>query len=261
MSNEFRLSVSKCKTYLDCKAKYKYTYIDKLPRKTWDFHTTGKFCHKVLEDFHNVYINGNDTPYNVVMSKAFKDAVIEYKAEMTSDMKKECWGIIDQYLRLVTTNKKNNNVANVLACEKNFELLVGGKVILNGMIDRIQLDDDNVLHVADYKTTKNKKYLKDDFFQLLTYAYVIVAEDPSIEKVRASYVLLRHNFEYITKEFNKKEIIKVADKYIDYTDQILKEKEFAPSPSRLCTYCDHIAVCPAGKKMIDPSSVYGEVAW
>ena len=261
MSNEFRLSVSKCKTYLDCKAKYKYTYIDKLPRKTFDFHTLGKFCHKVLEDFHNSYINGNNDPYNIVISKAFKDALVEYKDEMTSEMKKECWQIIDQYLRRITINKKNNNVANVLACEKNFELLVGGKVILNGMIDRIQLDDDNVIHVADYKTTKNAKYLKEDFFQLLTYAYVIISEDPTIEKVRASYILLRHDFEYITKEFDKKEIVKVADKYINYTDQILNEKEFAPNPSRLCAYCDHISVCAAGKKMIDPSKIYGEVAW
>ena len=129
------------------------------------------------------------------------------------------------------------------------------------MIDRIQLDDDNVIHVADYKTTKNKKYLKDDFFQLLTYAYVIITENPSIEKVRASYILLRHNFEYITKEFNQKEIITVADKYIKYTDQILNEKEFAPNPSRLCTYCDHVSICPAGKKMLAPSNIYGEVAW
>jgi RecB family exonuclease len=261
MSNEFRLSVSKCKTFLDCKAKYKYTYIDKLPRKTWSFHTFGKFCHKVLEDFHNVYINGSQEPYNVIMSKAFKDAVTEYKIDMTPEMKKDCWKIIDQYLRIVTTNKKNNLSSNILACEKNFELLVGGKVILNGMIDRIQLDDDNVIHVCDYKTSKNKKYLKDDFFQLLTYAYIIVSEDPEIKKVRASYILLRHNFEYLTAEFNKDEILKIADKYINYTDLIVNEKDFKPNPTRLCTYCDHVNICPEGRKIADPSTIYGSVEW
>ena len=261
MSNEFRLSVSKCKLYLDCALKYKYTYIDKLPRKTFDFHTLGKFCHKVLEDFHNVYLNGSQDPYNQTMSKAFKDAMIEYKAEMTPEMKKECWQLIDQYLRIVTTDKKNNLTANVLACEKNFELLVGGKVILNGMIDRVQLDADNVIHVCDYKTSKNKKYLKDDFFQLLTYAYVIVTEDPGIEKVRASYILLRHNYEYLTQEFTKTEILKVADKYIKYTDQILSETDYKPNPTRLCTYCDHVNICPEGRKIANPSTIYGSVDW
>lgn len=261
MNNEFRLSVSKTKTFLDCKAKYKYTYIDKLPRKTWDFHTLGKFCHKVLEDFHNAYINGSQSPYNVTMSKAFKDAFELYRSEMNPEMKKECWKMIDQYLRLVTSDKRNNLAANVLACEKNFELLVGGKIILNGMIDRVQLDDDNVIHVCDYKTSKNKKYLKEDFFQLLTYAYVIVTEDPSIEKVRASYILLRHNFEYLTAEFSKNDILKVSDKYIKYADQILNEKDFAPNPTNLCRFCDHVNICTEGRKIADPSSIYGEVEW
>jgi len=261
MSNEFRLSVSKTKTFLDCKAKYKYTYIDKLPRKTWDFHTTGKFCHKVLEDFHNTYINGSQEPYNTVMSRAFKGAVEEYRKDLTQDMKKECWQMIDQYLRIVTSNKKNNLTANVLACEKNFELLVGDKVILNGMIDRIQLDDDNVLHVCDYKTSKNKKYLKNDFFQLLTYAYVIVMEDPGVDKVRASYIMLRHNYEYITAEFTKPEILKISDKYLDYADQILKEKDFKPTVSNLCRFCDHVSICPEGRKKADPTNVFGSVEW
>jgi len=94
------------------------------------------------------------------MSKAFKDATLEFKEKMTTEMRSDCWKIIDQYLRMITNDKKNNLPANVIACEKNFAFSVDGKLILNGMIDRIQMDDDNVIHVADYKTTKNKKYLK-----------------------------------------------------------------------------------------------------
>jgi RecB family exonuclease len=256
MSNIFRLSVSKCKTFLDCKAKYKYTYIDKLPRKTWDFHTTGKFCHKVLEDFHNTYINGSDDPYHIVMTKAYKDAIKEYSKDMTAEMKKECRQIIDQYLQLVSKNKQNNVVANVLACEKSFELDIDGKVILNGMIDRVQLDDDNVLHVCDYKTSKSDKYLRKDFFQLLTYAYIMIADNPEIERVRASYILLKHNYEYITKVFNKDEISVVGDQYLSYTDQILNEKNFFPNPTPLCRFCDHAGIC-TGKT----NTKFGETTW
>ena len=73
MTEDLRLSVSKTKTFLDCKAKYKFCYIEKLPRKDWDFHTFGKFCHKVLEDFHNAYVKNNSTePFNIEMGKAFK---------------------------------------------------------------------------------------------------------------------------------------------------------------------------------------------
>jgi RecB family exonuclease len=181
---------------------------------------------------------------------------------MTPEMKKECWGLIDHYLRIITKDKKNNSIANVLAVEKKFELSIGNNVILNGMIDRIQLDADDVLHVADYKTTKNKKYLKNDWFQLLTYGFVMLNEQPDLKKIRASYILLRHDFEYITTEFSIDEILKIKDQYLDYAQQMLNEKEFEPTPSALCSYCDFLEHCPTGKsKSFNNQNIYGEVNW
>ena len=261
MSEDLRLSVSKTKTFLDCKAKYKFCYIEKLPRKEWDFHVFGKFCHKALEWFHQQYIDGCLLPYNTTMTDAFKVAWAEYKDRMTPDMKKECWAILNQYLKNITKDKQSGLPANVIDVEKRFDFAITDNLVLNGAIDRIQLDADGVIHVADYKTTKYKKYLKNDFFQLLTYAYVIVSEDPAIEKVRASYILLRHDFEYITTEFLKDEILSVKDKYQEYARQMLTEKEFAPTPTNLCNYCDYLDKCPAGKSKAFNQNVYGEVTW
>ena len=103
--------------------------------------------------------------------------------------------------------------------------------------------------------------MKKDFFQLLTYAYVIAADDPSITKVRGSYILLRHDFEYITTEFSRKEILKVKDQYEEYAAQMLMEKEFPPNPTALCNYCDYLQSCPAGKSKAFDQQVYGEVTW
>ena len=131
----------------------------------------------------------------------------------------------------------------------------------NGAIDRIQLDDDDVIHVCDYKTAKNKKYLKNDWFQLLTYAYVIVTEDPSIKKVRGSYILLRHDFEYMTVEFDLPEILKVKDKFVEYARQMNTETEFKPNPTPLCNFCDFQNLCPEGKAKSFNNNIYGEVAY
>lgn len=261
-TNILRLSVSKTKTFIDCKKKYKYCYIEKLPRKEWSFHIFGKFCHKVLEDFHNAYIiNNSKLPFNTEMGIAYKAAIKEFGKSMTDDMKKDCWKIIDQYLRIITHDRKNNLSANVIACEKNFDFAVNDKLVLNGMIDRIQIDSDNVVHVCDYKTVKNKKYLKNDFFQLLTYAYVMLLENPELEKVRASYILLRHDFEYITTEFSAPEILKIKDKYIEYANQIVSEKDFAPTTSQLCNYCDFLNECVEGKSKSFNQNTYGESSW
>jgi putative RecB family exonuclease len=261
MTEDLRLSVSKTKTFLDCKKKFEFTYVHKLPRKDWDHHIFGKFCHLVLEEFHKAYIEGCLLPYHITMSDCYKKGLAEYKDKMNPEMKKDCWAIINNYLKMVTAEKTKNLPLNVIAVEKRFEFPVNENIILNGAIDRIQIDADNVLHVADYKTTKNKKYLKDDFFQLLTYAFVMVSEDPTISKVRASYILLRHDFEYITTEFDLKQIMAVKDKYIEYAKQINAEKEFKPNPTALCNFCDYQDQCPEGKSKSFNQNTYGEVSY
>lgn len=255
-----RLSVSKTKTFIDCKAKYNFAYNLKLPKKEFEFHTFGKLCHKILEDFHNAYISGAQEPFNITMKAAYKAAIEEYKDKIKPEMKTEVWNIFNRYLEIISNDKKNKVAATVLACEKPFELVVDNKIVLNGMIDRIQIDQDGVLHIADYKTTKDKKYLKNDYFQLLTYAYVMLSEDPSLELIRCSYIMLRHDFEYITTEFKKDEIVKVESKYIDYFNQIINESEFKASPTNLCRYCDFLDSCKDGKNQYN-SYAYGEVDW
>jgi RecB family exonuclease len=264
MSEDFRVSVSKTKTFNQCKKQYQFNYLLKFPKKDRDYHVFGKFCHKVLEEFHRKYQEGCLLPYNKVMGEAWKEAWSEFKEKMTPEMKKDCWDLINKYLKMIsiTTPVDSNGMpANVIGVEKRFEIPVGENIILNGAIDRIQLDDDNVVHVADYKTTKNKKYLKNDWFQLLTYAYVIFSEDPTVKKVRGSYILLRHDFEYITTEFSLDQIMKVKDKIIDYVEQMKKEIEFEPTPSALCNYCDFLEHCPAGKAKAYNQQIYGEVTY
>lgn len=259
-NKDLRLSVSKTNTYLQCQAKYKFSYVLKLPQKDTIYTIFGKFCHKVLEDFHLEYINGSQEKYNLVMSKAFKSALVEYKEKMTADMRKECWDLINQYLKIVTDDKKNNISANVLAVEKRFEFPITENLVLNGMIDRIQLDDDGIIHVGDYKTIKNKKYLKNNDLQLLTYAYYILFQEyPDAEKVRCSYILLRHDFEYVTYEFTRADVLKVKDQYTEYYDRIVKETEYKPTVSPLCAFCSYVNLCEPGQKKANIFN--GEVTW
>jgi len=261
MPEELRLSVSKTKCFEQCKKQFEFNYILKFPKKERDYHVLGKFCHGVLEWFHKQYIEGCLLPYNITMTDAFKATWEEYKEKMTPEMKKECWAIVDQYLRLVSSNKRDGKPFNVLAVEKRFELPLAGNIILNGAIDRVQLDDDDVLHVSDYKTTKNKKYLKDDWFQLMTYGMVLLNDQPDLKKIRVSYILLRHNFEYITKEFSAAELKGAEKKFIEYATQIRGAKEYPATTSALCNFCDFQEHCVEGKSMSRDNSMYGEVSW
>jgi len=261
MSSELRLSVSKCKTFSDCRKKFHFTYILKLPRKDADYLITGKFAHKALEDFHKHYITDpiSTEPYNRVMAQSFKNAWTEYKDRMTPTMKDECWQMLNDYLKLLN----GKGLPTILAVEEEFEFMISDRVKLIGVIDRIEVDQDGVLNLSDYKTTKNKKYLKDDFFQLHTYAMVQMAANPEIEKIKLSYILLRHNFEQITTEVSRDKIEEIKQKYIEYALQIDEEKEYPANPTILCNYCPFLDQCKEGqtKAFKKPQTIYGEVDW
>ena len=248
------LSVSKVKTFQTCKAKYRYCYIEKLPRKDWEFLTFGKFLHETLENFYKEIINGSTILKNELMTNCFKAAYKNWKAKLKPEQVKEAKEILTQLL------KKDEDIT-VLSVEKEFYIDIDSKILLNGYIDRIQLDPDGMLHVSDYKTTKNKKYLEKDHFQLLTYAFVMCLEDPTLEKVRTSYILLRHGFTSIVKEYSRAEIMKVENEFLEYAKQISDEKLYRPNPGFLCSYCDYYeGICPEGKKM-ESSEKYGVVGW
>lgn len=240
---QLKLSLSKTKTFINCKKQYKYNYILKIPQKEQIYHTFGKFAHKILEDFHNAYINGSDKQFSVEMNIAWKSAIKEFESKLTPELRKECWGIVDSYLKKLYRQQKDNSLPKVLLCEKDFSISLREGLILNGAIDRIQIDPDGVYNVADYKTTKNKKYLKDDYFQLITYAFVLLQDNPDLDKIRGTYILLRHDFEEVSFEFSKDEILEIKQKYIDYADKIIKEVDFEANVNKLCPWCPYSNIC------------------
>lgn len=249
---DLSLSVSKTKTFEDCKAKFKFCYIDKLPRIERDFHTFGKYLHQVLENFHKALI---ETPsrrddWLTVLDEAWDAAYKEYEDKMTGLQYKEAREIVEEYKALL----KEEGLPTVIAVEKPFYINLNKKVLLNGFIDRVQIDPDGMVHVADYKTTKNPKYLKD-FFQVMTYCYALCLEDPSIKKFRASFILLRHNFDYLTQEFTREEVISVAEKFIKAASNIEEEKLWRPNPQFLCKYCDYLDHCKSGKNYLTKKGV------
>ena len=244
---DMTLSVSKAKTFDDCRAKFKFHYIDKLPRIDRDFHIFGKYLHQVLENFHRELIDHPERKedWHPVMKEAWGAAYNKYSGQMTGLQYKEAQEIIDEYKEIL----EEDGLPNVIGVEKNFNINLNNKVLLNGFIDRVQIDLDGILHVADYKTTKDPKYLQD-FFQLMTYSYALCLEDENIKRIRASFILLRHSFDYLTQEFTREEVISVAEKFLRYAFNIEEEKLWRPNPQFLCKYCDFIEHCKEGRNYL-----------
>lgn len=242
----YKLSVSKIKTFETCKAKFRFSYIDHLPKKDWDFLVFGKFAHEVLEKFYLRIIAGDVRLDHIIMSEVFKESFANWKDKLTKQQVDDIKVMVQQYLVRRSDERKNNKSPVVTEVEKKFLININDEFAINGFIDRIQIDPDGVLRVSDYKTSKDKKYLEKDFFQLLTYCYVMLKEQPDLKKIRVSYIMLKHNFDEIVKEFTPETILKVEKKFIQRYDEMQKERLYRPKPSPLCKYCDYADRCPGG---------------
>jgi RecB family exonuclease len=258
------LSVSKINTFNDCKLKYRYCYIERLPRKEWPHHTFGNFAHEILEVFHKNATDIGEKEFSPLMADSFKEVFVKYKDRLTKDQLSEMKDILNKYLIKIVREKKSGELFDLLSVERGFYVdLWGGKILLNGFIDREQKDADGVLHIVDYKTTKNKRYLKKDSLQLLAYAYVKCVEDPELDLVRASFILLRHGSDLMTNEYSRDRALLFEEKLIKYANEINDEKLWRPKTTRLCKFCDYLDVCKYGKSYmdgIDPMK-FGAVDW
>jgi putative RecB family exonuclease len=274
----FGLSVSKVKTFKTCKKQFKFSYIERLPQKEWPFTKFGKFLHEILEKFQKARLAGNLEPDNILISFCFKSSLENWKDKLPKEHITEAKEIISNYLKILDNNRLNNIKEKIIGVEDEFFISINDKYLLNGIIDLIKIDNDNVLHIVDYKSsdlkdekhpeldfTETKKFerYKKDLLQLKLYAYVACLRDPNLEIVRCSYVMLRHNFYHITKEFKKTDIMKMEEYIILHAEKILNERIFRPSPMILCNWCSYIDNCVEGRNFINKpdGKTFGEIEW
>ena len=237
-----KLSASSMKTFDQCPKKYYYNYIAREPRKEWAHFKLGNFCHKVLENFHNIHLKRPDIPLAKLMSMAFTEARKDEEfQDMPEKMLVEAKELIKDYLVFVSSN----GMPNVKGVEKKFNIKITDDILIRGFLDRVDLDEDGQYHIVDYKTTKNVQYL--DPFQLLIYGIWLKDQYKDIDRFKGSYVLLRHKSAPKPYEFNLEDLEECKKKIIGFASKIRtcgEEDKWTPLPSRLCQWCDFMNICP-----------------
>ena len=238
-----KLSASSVKTYEQCPRKYKFNYIDKLPKKHFDHFDLGNLCHKTLENFHKYFITNkyNKKLATKIIGESFGKARLEFP-KLSDALVAEAKQMISNYLKMISSN----GMPSVKSCEKDFDFNLAEDIRIRGFIDRIDTTKDNKFRIMDYKTTKSVQYL--DTFQLLVYGIWLKREYPDIKDFVGAYVLLRHQSKLKEYSFNLVDIEDTEKKLISYANAIRTENTWVTIPSKLCNYCDFKDVCSAQKK-------------
>lgn len=236
------LSVSRMKCYKDCERKYYYKYIEKLPSKEHDYFDLGSLVHGALELFHKVYISDQDVPENPagLMKTAFitQQNLMEKDSLLSNEIIIEARDILKSYMLSL---KQNGLKSKIICVEDDFNIKLTDDYSLQGFVDRLDVDNDGVYHIKDYKTNKNAKYMEP--FQLQSYGIYLLNKYPDIDRFRGSYIMVKLNNQLVSYDFNKEDVIKIKKDIIKIADDICEEEKWTTRPTKLCDYCDYKGIC------------------
>jgi CRISPR/Cas system-associated exonuclease Cas4 (RecB family) len=98
--------------------------------------------------------------------------------------------------------------------------------------------------VVTHNTGKSK-YL--DEFQLLVYALAMWHENPDIKRIKGSYIVLGEASKTIPYSISKTDTERCVAEITKVAGMIRSDQSWEPRPSRLCSFCDFQAACPATK--------------
>jgi CRISPR/Cas system-associated exonuclease Cas4 (RecB family) len=180
-----------------------------------------------------------------------EEGLKEFGKKLTEEQKKETFEIFEIYLSQYLAAQEKGLASKVLAVEDEFYVDLDGKMLLQGVIDRIEVDADLIRKCTDYKTSKEMDFLAKDDFQLMTYCFVDALRNPEEQVFRGSYVMLKHQCQTINFQYTRDQVMKVGEKFLAYAEEIQKEKLFRPTTTPLCYFCDYNSqkLCPEGFQM------------
>lgn len=233
-----RVSYSSLSTYENCPLKYKYAYIERLPRIPSPALSFGQSVHEALRWFYDV-----PTPH-----PPEKESLLEYLSECWVSDGYESPGMELKYYMhamrvLELFHRQNaNDFSLPAALEHRFSIDLGF-CVLNGVIDRLDRDPEGNYEVIDYKTSRRlppRDRLRND---LQLPLYNIAVEDIwGIRPGKSTYYYLVPNQKF-SRRYSASDISGSRDRIRSIVDKI-EAGSFEPRENALCPWCDFRRNCP-----------------
>lgn len=240
------LSASSIGTWKQCRLKYKFAKIDKLPDPSGWEAVLGNFVHDVLEDL--LHMPPKDRHLESVRGLARAQWDDKWGAALAAlevdlaDMKRRAWDCLEGYFRL-------EDPAKVVPAglEHQINASIDG-VPIKGFIDRWE-NHSGSIHVVDYKSgayPKKREWQDEKYVQLLIYAYALEAEQGiPAGSVELLFVRDRRRLHKRVTDDDMALVESVVRTTYDQIQLACETEDFEPSPSRLCDWCNYKNICPA----------------
>ncbi len=247
------LSPSRVGDFLNCPLLYRFRSIDRLPEPPSAAAVRGTVVHRVLEQLFDLPAPDR-TPEraDAMLAPAWAElqeaepAVAsmfpvdgpEIAAWLTS-----CSDVLARYFRL-----EDPRWLEPAERELYVETLTDAKLLLRGVIDRVDVARDGAIRVVDYKTSAspNEMFEGKALFQLKFYALVLWRMRGVVPKMLQLVYL--GNSEVLTYEPDEQDLLATERKVLAVWDAIraaTERRQFEARKGAGCRWCAHQAICPA----------------
>ena len=249
MAKNIKLSATRINSFLSCKQKYWFSYMDKLPKLSNPSFKLGLAVHESLE------LAGQIWQQKEKFSKADTEKIMQKYDEISVRE-----GIEDHEVHQEGKDLVRKRLKNFLAGRKVLDLEIkfgfwgpdGGKnvtsdlgVPLMGAIDKVEEYDEDTVLIVDYKTSKTAptgSQMRSDI-QLSLYDLVARKLYPQYKRVVLSLDLLKSDLLYTYRTDEEREEFERYLKTVYDAMLALKAEDVKASLNMFCPWCDFKDYC------------------
>jgi len=242
------LSPSRASDFMTCPLLFRFRSIDRLPEEPSIAAIRGSLVHRALETLFDLPA-AQRTPEATgeLVLRAFTD--LEKDEPESAEVVREQIGgpevaaLIESYFGLEDPRRLEPH-----ARELGVSVQLDTAFEARGFIDRVDLSPDGHVRIVDYKTGRSPGagFETKAMFQMRFYALVWWRMTGDVP--RLLQLMYLGNSELLRYEPDAAELRSTERKVLALRDAIGRAADaeaFDPSPSKLCDWCSHRALCPA----------------
>lgn len=248
------LSPSRASDFKQCPLLYRFRAVDRLPEPPTKAQLRGTLVHSVLERLFSLP-QPDRLPHRAkellepawsALSADRPDWVALFDAGEPADVREwltSAEKLLDAYFSLEDPRRLAPE-----ACELHVEIELDSGVRLRGYVDRLDVAPTGELRVVDYKTGTAPREIGEAkaLFQMKFYAVVLWRLRGTVPRqLKLMYLTDGQSLAYTPDEPELRRFERTLEAIWQAIMRAGRTGDFRPSPSRLCDWCAHQALCPS----------------